>query len=565
MSGVKISIDLCQPERQELKVQLEWIPRVHHQSWILPVWTPGSYTVRDHAQHLHSLELQQAGRVVRPRRVEPSRWDAELPSLDSIRLSYILEARLLTVRTNYLDPDFASLCLPAVVMLIEGERWNPHYLQLSLPSDWLVHLPLPCKNEVYEAKDFDHLVDSPVHAGPFQARPFSVCGYQHEVLLIGEPPMGWPLTLESDIQDVCQAACRLMKTPPPAGDCYQLVIQLLDQGYGGLEHDNSAVLQFPWEKLTKKDGYRQLLQLIGHEYFHQWNVRRLRPSAYIPYRYDQAQISDGLWFAEGITSYFDLALTLLAGQSDRQTFLEDLGKDVSHVLLNPGREIQSLADSSREAWLRLYKQTPANSSSQISYYRLGTVLAFCLDVQLRQAGSSLSNVLRDLWQHFGIPRKGYESSDIVDVISRHSEIVARNLPSWLENRVALPIQDCLGAIGLQTIAVQSQLADTGMQLAEQNGKIVIKQVNPLGPAEQAGLVPGDEVIGAHHWKLRGLEHWQSLLQGPEEMPVLYARRGRLGSTILKKNDPVVERWDIAWDARATSFQKDLRDRWFAIV
>ena len=123
------------------------------------------------------------------------------------------------------------------------------------------------------------------------------------------------------------------------------------------------------------------------QYFHQWNVRRLRPGAYVPYRYDKAQISDGLWFAEGITSYFDLTLTLLASKSDRQTLLDDLGKDISHVLLNPGCKIQSLADSSREAWLRLYKQTPANSISQISYYRLGTIISFCLDVQLRQAGS----------------------------------------------------------------------------------------------------------------------------------------------------------------------------------
>ena len=339
MDGVRISIDLCEPARQQLKVKLEWTPRVHHQSWLMPSWTPGSYTVRDHAQHLHSLQLQQSGRAIRCKRVAPSCWTAELLDLDPVCLTYTLEARQLTVRTNHLDPDFASLCLPAVVMLIDGERWNPHHLQLCLPTDWLGHLPLPRVDDGYEARDFDHLVDAPVHAGPFDSRPFTVCGHQHELLTIGEPPMGWPLTLQADIEAVCEAACTLMGTPPPAGDCYQLVIQLLDQGYGGLEHDHSSVLQFSWEALTKKDGYRQLLQLIGHEYFHQWNVRRLRPGAYVPYRYDKAEISDGLWFAEGITSYFDLTLSLLADKSDRQTFLEDLGKDISHVLLNPGCNI----------------------------------------------------------------------------------------------------------------------------------------------------------------------------------------------------------------------------------
>ena len=353
MDRVRISIDLSEPARQQLKVKLEWTPRVLHKSWLMPVWTPGSYTVRDHAQHLHSLQFQQTGRGINVKRVAPSRWEADLESLDPVCLTYTLEARQLTVRTNHLDPDFASLCLSAVVMLIDGERWNPHHLKLSLPTGWLGHIPLAHLDDGFEAKDFDHLVDAPVHAGPFHSRPFTVRGHQHELLTIGEPPMGWPSTFQADIEAVCEAACTLMGSPPPSGNCYQLVIQLLDQGYGGLEHDHSSVLQFSWEALTKKDGYRQLLQLIGHEYFHQWNVRRLRPGAYVPYRYDKAEISDGLWFAEGITSYFDLAFPLLASKSDRQTFLEDLGKDISHVLLSPGCKIQSLADSSREAWMRL--------------------------------------------------------------------------------------------------------------------------------------------------------------------------------------------------------------------
>ena len=565
MDGVRISIDLCEPARQQLKLNQECSPRVNHQSWLMPSWTPGSYTVRDHAQHLHSLQLHQSGRAIRCKRVAPSCWTAELLDLDPVCLTYTLEARQLTVRTNHLDPDFASLCLPAVVMLIDGERWNPHHLQLCLPTDWLGHLPLPRVDDGYEAKDFDHLVDAPVHAGPFHSRPFTVCGHQHELLTIGEPPMGWPLTLQSDIEAVCEAACTLMGTPPPAGDCYQLVIQLLDQGYGGLEHDHSSVLQFSWEALTKKDGYRQLLQLIGHEYFHQWNVRRLRPGAYVPYRYDKAEISDGLWFAEGITSYFDLTLSLLADKSDRQTFLEDLGKDISHVLLNPGCNIQSLADSSREAWLRLYKQTAANSVAQISYYRLGTVISFCLDVQLRQSGSALSCVVRDLWQRLGRYGKGYEPTDLIQAVAAHNMALAELLPTWLETTMAAPIHESLSALGLQAVAIHAKHPNVGLQLSKQKGRFIINKVSPNGPADHAGLVPGDELIGAHDWRLRGLDHRQALLQGPEQIPVLYARRGRLSSTILKKSDPIVEQWEISWDPRPSSSQKDLRDRWFSIV
>jgi predicted metalloprotease with PDZ domain len=131
--------------------------------------------------------------------------------------------------------------------------------------------------------------------------------------------------------------------------------------------------------------------------------------------------------------------------------------------------------------------------------------------------------------------------------------------------MAVPIHDCLNALGLQAIAIHSKHADVGIQLSKQKGRLLINKVIPDGPAEQAGLVPGDELIGAHDWRLRGLEHWQALLQGPEQIPVLYARRGRLSSTILKKKDPIVERWEISWDSGASSSQKELRDRWFSIV
>ena len=128
MSDVRIAIDLCDPACQQLRVKLIWTPRVLHQTWLMPVWTPGSYTIRDHAQHLHSLQLEQSGRLIPTKRATPSSWTASLTDLEPLCLSYVLEARQLTVRTNHLDPDFASLCLPAVVMLIEGERWNPHHL-----------------------------------------------------------------------------------------------------------------------------------------------------------------------------------------------------------------------------------------------------------------------------------------------------------------------------------------------------------------------------------------------------------------------------------------------------
>ena len=343
------------------------------------------------------------------------------------------------------------------------------------------------------------------------------------------------------------------------------MLQLLDQGYGGLEHDNSSVMQFPWSRLLEEGGTRSLLQLIGHEYLHQWNVRRLRPSEYVPYRYDRPVISEGLWFAEGITSYFDLALPLLSGFSSRLHLLEDLGADLSHVLLNPGTGIQSLADSSREAWVRLYKQSPANARSQISYYRLGTALAFCLDVRLRQHGGSLAATLRQLWSWLGTHKRGYTRRDLMEVIGSTSVELADQLPSWLDDCGSLPIESCLKALGLVLEPVMANHPDAGWTLRDADGSVWIDRTVPAGAAESAGLVAGDELLALRDWRCRNLQRTQQLLQGPEHCQVIYSRRGRIASTELSLKKAGVERHRLAWDPGATREARLLRDQWFQII
>ena len=565
MADVHVALDLGSPASQLLWVELRWSPTQPQQTWTLPVWTPGSYTVRDPSQHLHSLTVEQAGQVLVPRRRSPETWDLECRVSEPITLRYALEARQLTVRTNHLDPVFASLCLSAVVMLVEGQRWNPHALDVLLPASWSVVCPLPRTNGSFLAEDFDHLVDAPVHAGELQIETLNVRKVAHELVLIGTPPSGWSKTLPQEIEAICSSVCDLMDSDPPSREPYQLVLQLLDQGYGGLEHDNSSVMQFPWTRLLEEGGTRSLLQLIGHEYLHQWNVRRLRPSEYVPYRYDRPVISEGLWFAEGITSYFDLALPLLSGFSSRLDLLEDLAADLSHVLLNPGTGIQSLADSSREAWVRLYKQSSANARSQISYYRLGTALAFCLDVRLRQVGGSLAETLRLLWNQLGVSGRGYTRVALMEAIGASSAQLAAQLPDWLDDCGSIPIEPCLNALGLELEPVMAAHPDAGWTLREGDGSVWIDRTTSSGPAESAGLVAGDELMAIRNWRCRTLKRSQQLLQGSDHCQVIYSRRGRIANTQLSLKKAGVERHRLAWDPGAPREARLLRDQWFQII
>ena len=561
---VQVQLDLRQPQSQSIGVRLQWQPTSRRQLLQLPVWTPGSYTVRDHVQHLHSLRLSAGLTEVPTRRLDPSRWVADLDQLEPLTLEYTVSARDLTVRTCYLDPDLASLCLAGLVMELDGCRWLTHELSVLAPEHWQVHVPLPQVGGVWSAPDLDGLIDSPVHAGPFPAQPFTVQGQHHELLLIDAPPNGWPETLLADVEAVCTATCRLMGTDPPAGDRYQLVIQLLERGYGGLEHDHSSVLHYSRTEVQTADGYRKLLQLIGHEYLHQWNVRRLRPLEYRPYDYSRAVVSEGLWFAEGITSYYDLAFPLLAGRSDRRTLLKDLGDDLSRVLLTPGRQIQSLAASAREAWVKLYKATPASRDEQVSYYGLGAATAFCLDVRLRASGSSLANVLRALWFSHGVSGRGYTRSDILGLIGQDNPDLAVSLADWLDHPDALPLQQTAAMVGLELVAVPTKDPDHGLTLKLDQSCIVISRVAATGPAQAAQLVAGDELIAIEGLRVRRIEDVARLLSDRATSRITYARRGRLAEASLS---PVsgVDHWQLSWDPGASVQQRELRDRWFEFL
>ena len=563
-SAVRIHLDLREPERQTVQVSLNWTPETLHQTWQMPVWTPGSYTVRDHVQHLHSLRLECEGGAIPIRRVTPSRWQADLTHLAPLTLRYSVEARNLTVRTCHLDPDLASLCLAGLAMEVEGCRWDPHHLTVSAPEAWSVHVPLDDFRDGWLAADFDSLVDSPVHAGPLDTRSFRVLDHQHELLLIGAPPSGWPASFLDDVTAVCEATCRLMGTSPPAGDRYQLVLLLLENGYGGLEHDHGSVLHYSWAALEKPEGYRQLLQLIGHEYLHQWNVRRLRPAEFRPYHYGSAVISEGLWFAEGITSYFDLALTMLAGSSDRTTFLADLGEELSRVQLTPGRRVQSLSDSAREAWVKLYKATATSRDTQVSYYRLGAATAFCLDVRLRRRSSSLASLLRRLWHSHGTTARGYHRNDIQALLAESDPILADELATWLDQPDSLPLDACTQELGLRLEPVRCSAPDPGMTLRDDGGALLVSRVRPDGPAAKACLVPEDEVIAIQGRRLRRTNDLPGLLRGSKPVPIVYARRGCLAETQLIP-DQAVDRWLLSWDLGSTPCQRALRDQWFQIL
>jgi predicted metalloprotease with PDZ domain len=352
-----------------------------------------------------------------------------------------------------------------------------------------------------------------------------------------------------------------MGEPRPASSDYLFVLHLLDEGYGGLEHDDSTVLVYGRRNLETSSGYRKLLQLVAHEYFHQWNVRRLTPRELRPVDYNRASVIPTLWFAEGVTSYFDQLLPLTAGLSTPQDYFSDLGEDLSRYLLTPGRQVQTLRESSEEAWVKLYKADAYSASSQVSYYLKGAVVALCLDLELRRHQSTLSAVVQQLWRSHGRHGRGYGESDLLEAFEGQVTGLAGRLEQWLTD---VDDPDCSGYLLDVGLALEPEMSSdpwTGMTTGLKDGRLVVQRVLRHSPAERAGLMVGDELIGLAGQRLAKPEDVPTHLRAGVAQPLLMARRSSLRELQLCSDPPQPKRYKLEPVANPTTAQQAAQEAW----
>jgi predicted metalloprotease with PDZ domain len=371
------------------------------------------------------------------------------------------------------------------------------------------------------------------------------------------------------VERVCLACCQLMgEASPPSPEPYLFVLHLLEEGYGGLEHDQAAVLQFGRRALARGEGRRKLLQLVAHEYLHQWNVRRLRPAELTPIDYDQPVIVPSLWFAEGVTSYVDQLLPLAAGIGTESDLLDDLGADLSRYRLTPGRRVQSLRLSSEEAWVKLYRPDPYAADSQISYYLKGAVLTLVLDLHLRRQGAALCRVLQALWRSHGRWGRGYREEDLIGAFADHAADLSTLLPKWLASTEDPPVEDYLADVGLRLVSECSSQRFMGWQFeSNPQAGLKLKRVHRDGPAEQAGLQVGDELLALDHQRLRLAEDLGPLLSAetaPSPLELLFCREGRVRGAEVVPAAPAIERWRLQIDPAADPGAAQRRARWLSL-
>jgi predicted metalloprotease with PDZ domain len=567
--GPLLALDLREPGRHLVRACLSLQPRRLTLTLRLPAWTPGSYLIRDYVRTLEGLEIHQAGRELMPQRRGVAEWQLHLETLEPLLIRWRILATELTVRTCHLSGDHGFLALAGVALLVEGERWHPHRLTLQLPEGWQPFVPLPRQADgSWLASDFDTLVDTPIEAGPHPCHNFVVADVPHRWVSWGGDPAADDPAWLADVEQVCLATCRLMGVERPPAEDYLFVLHLLEQAYGGLEHDRSCVLQYGRRALRRPEGRRKLLQLVAHEYLHQWNVRRLRPAELAPIDFGGPAIVPTLWFAEGVTSYLDQFLPVAAGLGDEASLLEDLGADLSRFRLTAGRRVQSLRASSEEAWVKLYRQDAHSHDTQISYYLKGSVLTLVLDLHLRRVGSWIGAVLRQLWGSHGHWRRGYRQADLIAAFADHAPDLSTLLPQWLESTDDPPIDDALREVGLRLVPELGSLPFAGWQTEVSGaGGLQLRRVDREGPAQRAGLQVGDELLAVDGQRVRADDELAELLGAsppPEAVEVLFCRDGHVRCLPLQMDPPVVVRWRLASIEEPGEAVLERRRRWLEL-
>jgi len=546
----------------------------------LPVWIPGSYLVREFAQHLQHLRALQGEQPMLLKQLDKNTWQVESDTALPLTLTYEVYAFDASVRTAFLDATRGFFNATSLCLRVIGQEDTPHQLEVTpqnLPAGWQLATGLTPQQVdaagfgTYLAADYDELADCPVELGTFWSGAFTARGVPHRFVVSGAG--GWldGAQLLADTQRLCEAQIDFWHGTQEKAPFshYLFMLHASGEGYGGLEHRNSTALigkrtdlprlgekkaatekNGPMPALKATDGYTTLLGLISHEYFHTWNVKRLRPAEFKRYDYDRENHTELLWLFEGFTSYYDDLFLRRTDLIDDATYLNLMTKTVNQVQQTPGQRVQSVAQASFDAWLKYYRIQENTPNATVSYYTKGALVALCLDLTLRAEGKgSLDAVMRELWARSDAGGAGgpIREADVARALKRvGGRAFETELRHWVHGTADLPTLSLLAQAGAKVHLEKAPLAQQlGLRVSETNGAIALKNVLRGGAAEAAGMAAGDEWLGVEFAPDQGgqpVEAWR--VNRLDEVNALRGTRAKL--TALVSRDKRLLRCPLVW-------------------
>jgi len=549
---IHYTIKPVHPEAHLFDVSLQVSqPNQAGQCLTLPNWIPGSYMIRDFSRNIVHMEASSDACAIALQKINKSCWQAP-PGLTELTVSYRVYAWDLSVRAAHLDTTHAFFNGTSVFLCVDGQEDKPVSVTLNAPSgveygNWQVATSLRAgeTNEagfgLYEADDYDELIDHPVEMGTIERVLFDACGVPHELVLTGNYHTDTDRIVK-DLKCICEYQIRFFGEPAPV-DRYVFLVTVVGKGYGGLEHRASTALLVTRDNLPVpgeaaiSDSYLDFLGLCSHEYFHTWNVKRMKPAVFMPYELNAESYTRLLWFFEGVTSYYDDLALVRCGLIDAERYLTLLAKTLTRVQRGAGRLSQSVTDSSFDAWHKFYKQDENAPNAIVSYYAKGSLVALCLDAELRKSGDgerSLDELMATLWQRWLSSGEGLSERE-PEVLA--TDLAGTQLDSFFNDALystkELPLEEALASLGVllswrqrnstkdmgsviasnieqemlaskDSSLVQTSLPSDesaslsqpwiGANLVSEGSGVRLTHVFSQGAAEKAGLAAGDIIV-----------------------------------------------------------------------
>ncbi len=488
----------------------------------LPVWTPGSYLVREYSRHVLDLSAADAsGAPLAVTKRDKNTWDVEAGAARTLVVDYELYANERSVRTSHVDADHAFLSPAGTFLFVRGSDGRPldvpHRVRVQAPAGWQTFTSLPADGDGWLAADYDALVDAPFEVGPHRVLAFEHQGVPFRVVLAGAGELD-EARLRDGVQRVVAEVAQVFGTLPFSN--YTFLFELVDSGGGGLEHADSCVCMVSRWSFGKKKEERDLLGLVAHEFFHAWNVKRFRPAALGPFDYDRENYTRDLWVAEGVTSYVDDLALLRAGLYEKPAdWLEQRAEAFKALNDLPAASRMSLSRASHDAWIKFYRPDENSRNASVSYYDKGALVALLLDLRLRRltgGARTLADVLRLGWQRFTAQGLGYPEGEVERLAS---EVAGADLSAFFAAYVhgTQPLQpdEDLACVGL---ALQRTPAKTerslprdaqgfalepwlGLLTAADGALCKVTAVLEDGPAFRAGLNVDDLLLAVNDQRI----------------------------------------------------------------
>lgn len=535
------------------------IPDEGGQVLSLPAWIPGSYMVREFARNIVQIAATCNGKKVALIKHDKHTWIAD-ECIGPLTVTYQVYAWDLSVRTAHLDQTHAFFNGTSVFLCAQGFEEEQHSVEIIRPvgdafKTWKVATSLPELKAkrygfgTYIAANYDELIDHPVECGNFALATFKAHGVPHDIVVTGNVPNLDLARLSDDLQKICEAQIAFFepKTKQAPMQRYVFMTLAVGDGYGGLEHRASTALicarsDLPVKgKAEQTEGYRTYLGLCSHEYFHTWNVKRIKPAAFAPYDLREENYTSMLWLFEGFTSYYDDLFLLRTGLIDTPTYLKMVGKTINGVLRGTGRLKQSVAESSFDAWGKYYRQDENATNAIVSYYTKGSLVALALDLTIRRdtnGKKTLDDVMRSLWQSYGrtfYTDNGGQGIAEADIASLFEEITGLSLKlffkRYIHGTTDLPLKALLGEFGVTYDAARSDAISLGVRLGKEGNNSKIAAVYEGGVAHAAGLSAGDVFVAIDHLRVPGT--------GPDGLLARYNKNDTVTIHVFRRDELLV--------------------------